>query len=344
MNTKKYVNMAIVILVYTAFATILWPFKQAIFFAILFSFALNPLLVKLKSKSFKKKHLTDFKAISFLVISLVGIFLLPVSIVFIKAVNAISQIDTNKISELPVYQKISDTGISIFNSANELTLKAGFDLSTQIDIKGFAAEAGKNALSFGSSVLTNVPSAIFQFLIFIVMLYYFLLNQKRLTSSLVHPGLLTQNQVDSLVNLFEGVCHLVLLSTLMIAFLQAVIVSTASAIVGFEGSLIIFMIAFFMAFIPVVGSAPLTVSLIIYSALNGHYIAMVVLAVAAGLAGLLDNVIKTYLFSSKEDSVSPVISLLSLIGSLSIFGILGLFLGPIISALAVKIGKIINEE
>ena len=342
MNAKKIVNVLIVVLVYLAFALILWPFKQAILFAILFSFALNPLLKKMKS--FKKIKLTNVNAITILILGLIGVLLLPLSIIIIRAISSLKKIDINTIGDSSAVHKVLDTGSDLFTYVAVKLQNFGYDLNSQVDIKGMGIDAVKNMLSALPQILSNAPTALFHFLIFLILVYYFLMNQEKLKSNLVQPHFLTSSQVERFSEIFESICHLVLISTVVIAFLQATVVTLACLIAGLEGSVIIFMIAFFMAFVPVIGSAPLTISLLIYTVINGQYGAAVILAIGAGLAASLDNVIKAYLFSSKEDSASPVISLLTLIGSLSVFGVLGLFLGPIITELTMKIGKIIHEE
>lgn len=312
MNMKKYVNVTLLFLVYGAFAYIFWPFKQACIFALLFAFALNPLLVKLRS--LKKIKLSEFKAITILIGGLFGVLFLPLIVILIKLASLISKINSDQISDSPILQKTQHFFVTIFDLINNYALKYGFDLATQIDIKAYAAAIGKSALAVATDALSNVPSAILQFVVFIALLYYFLLNQSRLKQSLIKMDFLSDAQVSRLAQLFEKVCNLVLVSSVVIALLQATIVSLACLVVGFDGVLIIFMIAFFMAFIPVVGSGPLTISLIIYSLINASYGSAIVLIIAAIVAGVLDNVIKSIIFSSSEDSVSPLIALLVKIG------------------------------
>ena len=132
-----------------------------------------------------------------------------------------------------------------------------------------------------------------------------------------------------------------MISTIVIASIQALIISSAAYIVGFSDFLIVFMMAFFLSFVPVIGSAPLSLSMATYLIIQSNTSGAVVLIVAATIAAVIDNVIKTYVLSQAEDSAHPFVSLLALIGSMSLFGVSGLFLGPIITQLAFSIRKII---
>ncbi|MBC7459030.1 MAG: AI-2E family transporter, partial [Bdellovibrionaceae bacterium] len=308
----------------------------------LFAFALNPLLVKLRQ--FKKVKLSDVQAITVLVIGLFGVLILPLSIAVVKLANLISKMNTNQIAESLLVQKVQHFATTLIESVNGYAHDLGFDLSTQIDIKTHVAELGKGVLAFATAIVTNIPEALLQFALFIALLYYILLNQDRLKKSFIKTEILSEIQVHRLIKLFEKICYLVLVSTVLIAFLQATVVALGCLIVGYEGILIIFAIAFFLSFTPVLGSAPITISLIGYALLNGNYGHAVILVIVAILAATLDNVIKTYAFSAEEDSVSPLIALLAIIGSLAMFGPLGLFLGPVIAELAVQIGGIVEVE
>lgn len=342
MSIKKYANMALFVLVYGAFVYILWPFAQVFIFALMVAFALNPLLEKLKR--IKKVKLSDVQSISILLAGLFGVLVLPLTIIIIKVASLISKMSTDQIADLSIVQKVQQLSTTVFAAVNSFAQDFGFDLSTQFDIKTHASQLGQASLGFTTALLTNLPQAFLQFMIFIALVYYFLLYQSRLRISLIKANILSETQISHLAGVFEKICHMVLVSTVIIAFLQATIVALGSWIVGYDGVMIIFILAFFLSFIPVLGSSPITISLIGYALINANFGHAIILTMAALAAATIDNVIKSYVFSSSEDSVSPLIALLAIIGSLSMLGPIGLFLGPVIAELAVQVGKIVEQE
>jgi predicted PurR-regulated permease PerM len=343
MNTKKkYVNLALLTLVYGAFFYILLPFTQIIVFGALFAFALSPILEKMHN--FKKVKLSDLQSITILVSALFILLFLPLGLIIGKVASLITKMNADQIADAPLVQKAQDLFTKIINSVNGMAQNFGFDLTSQFDVKSHAAEIGQGALAFATAIITNAPEALLQFAFFIALVYYFLLNQSRLKASFLETNLLSETQVRRLTKLLQKVCNTVLISTVLIAFLQATVVTLGALFVGYDYLLLIFIIAFFLSFTPVLGSAPITIVLIGYALINGEYGHAVVLSIVAFVAGTLDNVIKTYVFSYEKESVSPLIALLTIIGSLTMFGPLGLFLGPVIAELAVKIGKIVDED
>ena len=343
MNTKKkYVDLALLFIVYGAFVYILWPFAQIIVFAALFAFALNPLLEKMHD--FKKVKFSDVQSVTILMSSLFILLFLPLGLIIGKVANLLSKMNVEQIANEPIVQKVQDFLTSIIRSLNVLAQNFGFDLSSQFDVKAHTAEIGKVALNFATTIVTNAPEALLQFAFFVALVYYFLLNQPRLKASFLRTNLLSETQVNRLNQLLQKVCNTVLIFTVLIAFVQATGVALGALIVGYDYIMIIFIIAFFLSFTPVLGSAPITLALIAYALINGNYGHAIILSIIAFLVGMLDNVIKTYVLSSEKESVSPLIALLTIIGSLTMFGPLGLFLGPVIAELAVKVGKIVDED
>lgn len=345
LTTKKagtIFRLALVAVIYGAFALLFWPFAKAILFAGLFAFALNPVLQKLKTK--QNKITNEKWLVLTLVNSIVGLFFIPLLLVIISTVGTIKDVRATGIANMPFFQSMEITLGRITNYLQEFSAQYGFNLTEQLDIKSKAMVVGEKLFGFLTTMVTQLPWFLFQFLVFCIMLYFLLLNRDYFKTWLLDLKILTHQQVVKLSGLFESTCYLVLVSSVLVSVVQALIISIACLVAGYNDFLVIFMISFFMAFVPVVGSAPLSISLIAYSFFQGHVGAGIVLVVAASIASVSDNIIRTFILSHKEDSTHPIVSLLSLIGAMSLFGFLGLFLGPIVTELAFKISKIIGNN
>lgn len=342
----KVFRIFLVAVIYGVFALLFWPFAKAILFAILFAFALNPVLQKLKSK---QNRINNEKwLILILVNSVVGLFFIPLILVIISTVGTIKNVRETGLQNMPFFQSIEVTLARMTSSLQEFSSQYGFNLTEQLDIKSKAMLVGEKMFNFLTLMVTQLPWFLFQFLVFCFALYYILLNRDFFKNWLIDLKILTYQQIQKLSGLFEDTCYLVLVSSVLVSTVQAMVISLACLFAGYNDFLVIFMISFFMSFIPVIGSAPVSVSLIAYSFFQGQIGSGVILVIAAIIAAVSDNIIRAMILSQKEDSTHPIISLLSLIGAMSLFGFLGLFLGPIVTVLAFKISKIIfnskNED
>jgi predicted PurR-regulated permease PerM len=99
---------------------------------------------------------------------------------------------------------------------------------------------------------------------------------------------------------------------------------------------VVFVVTFFLSFIPVIGAAPVAVFLGILALIKQDYEIFGGFMVVALVAGTIDNVIRPILVGNKE-RVHPIIVLLSLLGAIAIFGIPGLFLGPVIATVTTEL-------
>ena len=55
--------------------------------------------------------------------------------------------------------------------------------------------------------------------------------------------------------------------------------------------------------------------------------------ITAGVVGIIDNVIRPYMQSS-HDEIHPLVAILSIFGGLLVLGLPGLFIGPVVAAMA----------
>lgn len=127
---------------------------------------------------------------------------------------------------------------------------------------------------------------------------------------------------------FERICSVSLGSIIGVGFFQAITVLIGALIAG-QGSLfLIFLVTFICSLIPVVGAAAVPFVIGIFEYFNGDLSHAIILWVTAAVAGSVDNVLKAWLFS-RAAKTNPVISLITLLGGLALFGFAGLFIAPV---------------
>jgi predicted PurR-regulated permease PerM len=93
----------------------------------------------------------------------------------------------------------------------------------------------------------------------------------------------------------------------------------------------------FFSLVPVVGSALIWVPAAISLMAGGHIARGIILAVACGLVvGLVDNVIRPWIISGRAE-MGGLVVFISVLGGISVFGMLGVVLGPIVVATAASV-------
>lgn len=339
MDNKEIIfKYTILSVVYIFFAILFWPFKTALLLAALFAMAMTPLVNCWMSKIHREKLL-----IFFMVTGLILIVIAPLTVIVTKGILNLSQLQQDAIAQSPLYKNIEVTVTRIWVFANEISSRFSFDLNETFDVQMILPKTLQLVIPWLTALVTNFPAFLLQLFVFVTSLYYFLVKRREFLSWFKNRKLLSTDSLVKLINILQRVCYTVVFSTLIVASVQATIVTTAASISGFDNLMIIFILTFFMSFLPVVGSVPISGALALFSFLQGDVSYGIVMLVALGFAGGIDNVIRAYILSAEEE-IHPLVSLLTLIGALAMFGISGLFLGPIIAELAFAIGHIMSGE
>lgn len=333
------IKYAILTAVYVAFLALFWPFKTALLLAALFAMAAAPILNR-GLKICPREKLLVF----ILVFGLLLTVIVPLTVIVIKGILNLSQLQQETISQLPVYQNIQNTLNTIWNSLNNFALRFDFDLSEDFDIQSILPRALQTIVPWLTVMVTRLPEFLLELFVFIASLYFFLLHRMTISQWVEDRKILSTTSLHKLIELLQKICYTVVFSTIVVAAIQAAIITIAASLAGFGNLMMIFILSYFFAFLPVVGSVPVSISLALYSFLQGQSSDGVIMLIGLGIAGGIDNVIRVYILSAEEGGIHPMISLLTLIGALAMFGMPGLFLGPIIAELAFVIGKIMNSE
>jgi predicted PurR-regulated permease PerM len=97
--------------------------------------------------------------------------------------------------------------------------------------------------------------------------------------------------------------------------------------------LLIGFLVFVTAFIPLVGSVPVTVSTAGILLLTGHLTAGVFLSIMAVIVALIDNLARPFVLKGASN-LHPLLAFAGALGGIQTMGFAGVFLGPILVGLA----------
>jgi predicted PurR-regulated permease PerM len=186
---------------------------------------------------------------------------------------------------------------------------------------------------------------IFFLIITIFSLYYFYIDGKSTVKRLKDLSPLENHLDDILFNQFSSLSITLVGSVLVIAILQGLIFSIGVMMIGLP--VLFFGIAMALAsFIPVLGGLIIWLPLSLYLYAQGQTTdALIIVFFGAVIIGtIIDHfirpmVIKKFSQSSNQSSAldHTLITVLSTLAGIMQFGILGLFIGPIIAAMAISI-------
>lgn len=340
---KDFTNRFSVILLAVAisilFFSMISGFLMAILMAAIFSGLIYPLYLRILKKMKGKKM------ISSLLTLLIFFFIVLIPVAGLTAVlveQAISASQTlgplireelsepndllNKIQALPIIERLFPDPQALADALEKLVQGAG----------GFVV----NNLSY---VTTGAANFIFQFFIMLFTMYYFLVYGREYLSKMLYRLPLNSADEKRLLDKFTSVTRATLKGTFIIGAIQGGMGGVAMWIAGIPNTLFWGVIMAVFAVIPAIGPAIIWFPASIFLFVTGNTTAAISLFLFGTIAiSNIDNLLRPRLVG-REAQLPDLMILFGTLGGLTLFGAIGLIVGPIIAALFVTIWDIYGE-
>lgn len=141
---------------------------------------------------------------------------------------------------------------------------------------------------------------------------------------------------DELQARLAAVTHAVVQGTVATAAIQGLLLGLGFALVGLPAPVVFGVLGAVLSVVPFGGTALVWIPAVGALLFQGRYRAAIVLAVAGLLVSTVDNFLKPLLISDR--AVVPTLAVfIGVLGGLVAFGMIGLFIGPVVIALALAL-------
>lgn len=192
--------------------------------------------------------------------------------------------------------------------------------------------------------LSSITKMTFNALVGIIIMFYsmffFLISGEVLLRKILYFLPLGDEDERLLLHRFTSVTLATIKGTMIIGVIQGGICGVAFALAGIDGAVFWGTVMAVLSFIPALGTAlvwgPAMVVLILQSSYWG---ALILLAICGGVAGNIDNLLRPRLVG-KDTKMHDLFVLFGTLGGISMFGILGIIVGPIIAALFITLWEL----
>ncbi len=202
-----------------------------------------------------------------------------------------------------------------------------------------------------SSFLVNSLSAatkgtvgfLFQLFVMIYAMFFFLVGGRGALDKAMAYVPLPESDKELLLDKFVSVARATLKGTFVVGLVQGGLAGLAFAVVGIQGAAFWGTIMVVLSVIPGIGTALIWVPAVVYLFAVGKTASAIGLAAwCAVVVGTVDNFLRPKLVGA-DTKMPDLLILLSTFGGLSMFGAVGLVLGPIIAALFIAVWQIYGE-
>lgn len=345
-NLFAFAFLAILVTLIVLAATILSPFLGDFFWAIILAFTFYPLFTRLKKWLGGRANLASFLITAALLVALV----LPGFFVLVNVGQEAKK----------VYQAFSGpAGVNWIEKSISITER--FPARFKGVLERFGAEPHqaeailRNAIAGGLNAIPKVVgekvSVIFRNLalfflhaLFVaVALFFFFRDGARYAVLLVELLPLEESHREVAVRTFSKTVTAVVRGMFITAFLQGLLAGTGFAIAGVPVPVLLGILTAITSMIPFLGATSVWLPASIWLLFEGE----VFWGIGLGLYGALivstvDNVLKPLIIG--ETTKIPVFLLFfTILGGLKVYGVLGIFIGPIILAMGMAFLTIYRE-
>jgi len=337
---NNLVLLALVALISANFLRMIHQFLMAIFMAGIFSAMLSPTHRWLTNKLGGRHHIASIITIIGIVVLVLAPLSILVGIVAAQAVAVSQSISpfvqtfinepsalTHHLERLPLYDQLQPFRDILIERAGQVVAAVSTFLVNSI-----------------SSVTKITIQAIFGLIIMLYVMFYFLSMGTVLLNKILYFLPLKDEDEQRLLKRFTSVTRATIKGTMIIGLMQGTICGFAFFLAGIEGPVFWGTIMAVASVIPAFGTTIVWIPAVIILALTGNYIGVFILIGICGLiSGNLDNLVRPRLVG-KDTAMHDLFVLFGTLGGISMFGILGIIVGPIIAALFITIWDIYGDS
>jgi len=339
-RTSFYILLAVVTI---AFFWLLLPYYSAVLWAVILAIIFFPVHRRVEHA------LKGRSGIASLLTVLLCIFLviLPSMIILGSLIregsNLYQRINNNEI-DFSAYSTRIEEALPAF--ANDWLRSIRLDGFTDLRESVSAAfmQAGQ---SIAGTVLSLGQNTLQFFIGFGIMLYlmYFLFRDGAALARTIQQAIpLSDDYTRQFVDKFAAVVRATVKGNVIIAIIQGTIGGIAFLSLGIEAPLLWGVVMTFLSMLPAVGAALVWGPAAIWLFLTGAWLkglAMVLIGVL--VIGLIDNLLRPLLVG-KSTRLPDYIVLVSTVGGISLFGINGFVIGPLIAALFMSAWSLFGRQ
>lgn len=332
----NFLKVSFAALILLIFLYVMLPFMISIILGGILAMALAPFV-----DFFIRRGLS--RGLSLLVFSLLlGIVgLIPVVGFFIRGSRVVSEL-LHESNFGQISQKFVSSTYRLIDQASAIY---------GIDSNLMKAKANSIVIYFGNFLsgtfrdfVGELPTIFMVGLITILSVYCFLSESDRIRALFDRYFYFSDSNGDKFITMVKLCCREVFFSNILTGVLQSVIVSVGALIFDVGDFFLVFFITFVVSFIPIIGAAPVAAVLGLLCFMDSRVGAGAGMMAVAAFSGISDNVIRPYLGSLGAVEVHPFIGLLAVIGGVIMFGLPGLFIGPLVASLVFGALPIIIDE
>lgn len=306
-------------------AAMVIPFLQYFLLSVLLAYVFMPIQHRLEKRSGSKIAAASIVLVSVILIIVPLLYILRTAVM--ESMNLIRAIRSGEITLEEPEERIQEfTGLDI-------------DLSNQI-------QSAVEGLQLGSfvSVVDTLIHLLIGLGLTVFLLYYFLKDGDKfigwLRSTIPLPG----DVLDRIFERGDQIMKAVLVGHIFVAVVQGVLAGIGLFVTGIPNAVLWTVIMVVLSLLPIVGSFLIWGPAAVFLFLQGEFVLSGLLVLwGAVVVGISDDYLRPVIVDRYAE-VNPSVIILGVLGGIYVFGVMGIFYGPVIIGLLRATLDVFREE
>lgn len=334
---KSFALVTVFVLSYALYR-IVEPFAGPLLWAIFLAFLLHPLHVRLSRRLRGREQLSAFILTVLTLIIVIGP-LTALSAAFAAQVGDLLHFAQSTVADQTRKNVLDPANVPWLTGTLDW-LESTFAINVA-HVRGWLVEGSRALLqwlaSMGGKVFLGAVGTVVGFVLMIFMLFFFVRDGGEMVSNLRELIPMESSYKARLFDHLASVTRAMVYGTGLTALIQGTLVGLAFLFAGLPSPIVFGVIAALAALLPVGGTALVWVPATVVLAAQGRWGAAIFLVIwGTLLVGLVDNIVRPMLVSGRA-SVGTLTVFIGVLGGISAFGAIGLFLGPVVLALIIAL-------
>ncbi len=322
-----------------AFGIIVWPYFGAVLWGVIAAILFLPVQRRLTRAMGGRAGLAAIVTVVLTVLLVIVPLMLIASSLVLEATTLYENIQSGQVDLGQILRSVFD-GIPAWIKER----LAALDLTSLDAIRDRLSETFTQFLQVLVSRALIVGQSTLEFFVGIgVMLYllFFLLRDGAgLTRRIKRAIPLRPRQRDALLEKFAVVVRATVRGSLLVAAAQGALGGLIFWLLGIHAPVLWGVLMAFLALLPLVGSGLVWAPVAIYLLVSGSVLkGLILIAFGMLVIGLVDNLLRPYLVG-KSTRIPDYVVLISTLGGISVFGLNGFVIGPMIAAMFIAVWDI----
>jgi predicted PurR-regulated permease PerM len=216
-----------------------------------------------------------------------------------------------------------------------------FDLRSTL--LGWINQVSKYLVTFGATAVSNIFSLILAIVVAFFTLFFFLRDGPRIQHRVATLLPLTPQQSQTLLNRISETIVASVYGGIAVGLVQGSLTGLAFWVLGLPSPVVWGLVATMASLVPVVGTGMVWIPGAVVLLIEGHWVkSLILIGWGAAVVAQVDAVVRPYVVSGRA-KMNNLLIFFALLGGVRAFGIMGLFIGPVVVAVAIAVLDMLRE-